>query len=40
MHLINPGYAKNQQKIEERFHSMAHANDEIDSGIKTGINAD
>ena len=39
MHLLNPGYAKNQEKIEERFRTLIHAKADMLSGIKTGMSA-
>lgn len=39
MHLLNPGYAKNQEKIEERFRILIHAKDDLNSGIKSGMSA-
>lgn len=40
MHLLNPGYAKNQEKIEERFRTLTHAKADMLSGIKTGMTAE
>ena len=38
-HLINPGFCRNAEKIEERFSSYAAAKREVSAGVKPGMTA-
>lgn len=39
-HLINPGFCRNAEKIEERFNSYIQAKQEVDAGVKPGMSAE
>lgn len=38
-HLINPGFCRNAEKIEERFNSYTQAKQMVDAGVKPGMSA-
>jgi len=37
MHLINPTFTRNTEKIEERYQTLIHAKEDIMDGIKSGM---
>lgn len=38
-HLLNPGFCRNAEKIEDRFNSYIQAKQEVDAGVKPGMTA-
>ena len=39
-HLLNPGFCRNAEKIEERFNCYVRAKKEVDAGVKPGMSAE
>lgn len=38
-HLINPGFSRNVEKIEDRFNIFVQAKQEVEAGVKPGMTA-
>ena len=38
-HLLNPGFCRNADKIEDRFNSYVQVKQEVDAGVKPGMSA-
>lgn len=39
-HLINPGFCRNETKIEDRFNVFVQAQKELNAGVKKGMSAE
>ena len=39
-HLLNPGFCRNESKIEDRFNVFVQASKELSAGVKSGMSAE